>query len=214
MITAVDRKCESIRTHPELRQILINAIEHWLTWNDEDQDYQHTIANHTSTSPQMVRLVTQQNAIGWDQILLGRFSIMWSAIQDDYYATTINNTESRRRSGEQWQQAIISEVWSQWFLLWELRNKDQHGSNESTRQRIEREEVERTLRELYDLKEQMEPSVQQVLCQDITDHFNKPLWYNKNWLAVHGPLVKQSIRRARKNAIQGVKSIRQYFAQR
>jgi hypothetical protein len=215
MITALDRKCDSIRTHPELRQILITALTLWITWTDEEQDYQHTIDTNNFTSPQMVRLlVTQQNAIGWDQILLGRFSILWSDIQDDYYATTINNKDSRRRSGDQWQQAIIGEVWSQWFILWESRNKDQHGSNESTRHRLEREEVERTLCELYDLKAQMEPSVQQVLCQDITDHFNKPLWYNKNWLAVHGPLVKQSIRRAQKKAIQGVKLIRQYFAQR
>ena len=74
----------------------------------------------------------------------------------------------------------------------EMRNKDQHGSNESKRTRIEREEVEHTLCDVYDLREHMEPGVQQVLCRDIADHFSKPpLWFNKNWLAVHGPLVKK-----------------------
>ena len=79
---------------------------------------------------------------------------------------------------------------------------------------VEREEVERTLRDIYDMRAQMELSVQQLLCQNITTHFAKPLWYNKNWLAIHGPLVKQSIKRAKKKAIQGVRSIRQYFIQR
>ena len=137
-----------------------------------------------------------------------------SDIQDDYYAQTLNLKGNTRKSGAHWQKAIISEIWSQWFILWEMRNHDQHGSTESTRQRIERVEVERTLQDIYDLREQMEPSVQQVLCRDITDHFAKPLWFNKNWLAVHGPLVKQSIKRAKKKAIQGVRSIRQYFASR
>ena len=86
----------------------------------------------------------------------------------------------------------------------------------NARARAEREEVERTLRELYDLREQMEPSVQQMLCKEVSDHFAKPLWgYNKNWLAIHGALVKKSIKRAKKKAtIQGVRSIKQYFKPR
>jgi acid phosphatase class B len=100
------------------------------------------------------------------------------------------------------------------MIVWEIRNKDLHGTNETARARAEREEVERTLRDVYDLREQMEPSVQQLLCRDITEHFAKPLWFNKNWLAIHGPLVKKSIKRAKQKAIQGVRSIRQYFTPR
>ena len=95
-----------------------------------------------------------------------------------------------------------------------MRNKDLYGDNESSRARAEREEVEGTLRDIYNLREQMEPSIQKLLCQEITDHFAKPFWFNKNWLAIHGPLVKNSIKRAKKKAIQGVRSIRQYFTPR
>ena len=212
LINAVDNKCESLHTDPMLRHLLVNAISDWITWPDEETQYKYKNASNTQMSPQMARLISQQNAIGWHQLILGRFGILWSDIQDDYYATTINLKDSKRRSGNQWQKAIIGEIWSQWFILWAMRNKDKHGSNESTRNRIEREEVERTIRDIYDLREQMEPSVLEVLCRDIVDHFNKPLWFNKNWLAVHGPLVKKSIQRAKKKAIQGVRSIRQYFA--
>ena len=126
-----------------------------------------------------------------------------------------NKEEGKRRSGARWQKEIINEIWSQWFLVWEMRNTDLHGTNESTRVRAEREETERKLRDIYDLREQMEPSVQQLLlCKDLADHFAKPLWFNKNWLAIHGPLVKKSVQRARKKAIQGVRSIRQYFTKR
>ena len=73
-----------------------------------------------------------------------------------------------------------------------------HRANETVKARADREETERTLRDIYDLRDQMEPSVQQLLCRELTDHFAKPLWFNKNWLAIHGPLVKQSVKRAKK----------------
>ena len=57
--------------------------------------------------------------------------------------------------------AIITEIWTQWMIVWEIRNKDLHGATETARARAEREEVERTLRDVYDLREQMEPSVHQ-----------------------------------------------------
>jgi hypothetical protein len=72
--------------------------------------------------------------------------------------------------------------------------------------------VERTLTDIYDLRNQMEPSVQSLLHRDISAHFSKTTAYNKNWLAVYGPLVKASVKRAKAKAIQGVKSIRHYFA--
>jgi acid phosphatase class B len=126
----------------------------------------------------------------------------------------LNTKASKRRTGQRWQEAIIGELWAQWFIVWELRNKDLNGATVTAKTRGDREEVKRMLREIYNLRNRMEPSVQQILCRDITDHFVKPLWFNKNWLAVHGPIVKQSVKRAKKKAIQGVRSIRQYFAPR
>jgi hypothetical protein len=112
-------------------------------------------------------------------LFLGRFSIDWSEIQEDHYANMINSKDGKKRTGQKWQQAVIGEIWNQWFHVWGMRNKDLHGNNESAKARAEREEVERTLRDIYDLREQMEPSVQQLLCQELTDHFAKPLWFNK-----------------------------------
>jgi hypothetical protein len=214
MVKALDNKCVALNTHPELRTTLITGINQWMQWMDRSNDSDFKMNTTKSTSPIIARLILQQNDIGWKQVFLGRFCHIWSDVQEAHYVTTINADKRKKRTGLQWQKAIIGELWSQWFILWELRNKDQHGSTESTRARTEREEVERTLRDIYDLREQMEPSVQQLLCRDVTDHFVKPLWFNKNWLAVHGTLVKKSVRRAKKKAIQGVRSIRQYFTTR
>jgi hypothetical protein len=103
-----------------------------------------------------------------------------------------NSKEGKQRTRLRWQKTIIGERWTQWYVVWDMRNTDLHGENSNARARAEREEVERTLREIYDLRAQMEPSVQQLLCKEVSDHFAKPLWYNKNWLAIHGALEHQT----------------------
>ena len=139
MLNAMDKKCESLRTQPELRHLLITALTEWTSWVTEDTTYRYIPELSVNQPPTIKRVIFQQNAIGWHQLFFGRFSVAWGEVQDDYYATTINSKESKRRSGAQWQKAIIGELWSQWFILWEMRNGDQHGSTETTRQRIERE---------------------------------------------------------------------------
>jgi hypothetical protein len=168
----------------------------------------------TASSPVAIRMIANQNESGWHHLFLGRFYHEWSDVQEAHCANMLNTKERKSRTGQRWQQEIINTIWTQWFLVWEMQNNYLHGANESMRARAEREETERTLRDINDLREQMEPSVQQLLCKDLTDHFAKPLWFNKNWLPIHGPLVKTSVRRAKKKAIQGVRSIRQYFTQR
>jgi hypothetical protein len=165
-------------------------------------------------SPAVRRVIFQQNRIGWDHVFQGQFSLSWSDLQDDYYvqqARIADTDNPQRLTGNYWQAATIGVIWTQWFQLWEMRNNDLHGADKSEKAQAERTEVERTLREIYDIKCQLEPSVQQLLCQDITDHFNKSVWFNKNWLAIHAPLVTMSLKRVKTRAIQGVRSIRSYF---
>ena len=214
MLHAIDRKCDDLKTAPELRAILLKALKAWTHSLADTTETPFLVDPTSASTPALTRLIANQNDIGWKHVFLGRFCTDWSDVQDAHYATMLNKKEGKRRTGEQWQKEIINEIWSQWFLVWAMRNQDLHGVNESTRARAEREETERTLRDIYDLREQMEPSVQQLLCKELADHFAKPLWFNKNWLAIHGPLVKKSVQRAKKKAIQGVRSIRQYFTTR
>ena len=215
MIKAVDRKCESLQTQPALRALLTKALHEWLQWNDGEMEEPFAMTPESNTPNEQRRLIARQNDIGWNQhILLGRFCQDWSDIQEAHYATMLNPKLGKQRTGLRWQTTIIGEIWAQWFIVWEIRNNDLHGTNETAKARADREETERALRDIYDLRDQMEPSVQQLLCRELTDHFAKPLWFNKNWLAIHGPLVKQSVKRAKKKAMQGVRSIRQYFTPR
>ena len=210
MIQTVEKKCTDLRTMPSLKALLLQALREWLQYSSDDETPYQLQAPSKATSA-IRRLVFQQNAIGWEHLFLGRFSSEWSSLQDEYYARQAHLTDTKRQTGLRWQTAIISTVWTQWFLLWEVRNKSLHGADVQAKAQAERREVERMLVDIYDVRNQMEPSVQKLLCRDITEQFAKPVTYNKNWIAVYGPLAKQSIKRAKARAIQGVKSLQHYF---
>ena len=58
----------------------------------------------------------------------------------------------------------------------------------------------------------MEPSAHALLCADIQQHLQKPLWMTHNWLQIHAPLFQASMQRVKARAIQEVlRNIRTYF---
>ena len=101
-------------------------------------------------------------------MFLGRFSVKWSDIQDACYVTRPNYRPKKSRKGAQWQVAIITCLWDQWYLLWESRDKDFYGADTRQSALIERQNALRTLRDLYDLRNHYEPSAQDK--SDLPDH--------------------------------------------
>jgi hypothetical protein len=205
-LTSIDARCNNLTTDPHLRNLLCNAVSNWMELETEDNT---KFCVDPGDFPNAYRrLIMQQNRIGWEHIFQGRFSTDWSLLQDNFYANQLNHKPNqKRRTGHSWQVAIIRCVWSRWYLVWEMRNHDLHGADESSQAKANREEVERSLRVIYDVRALMEPSVQTLLCKDITSHFSRTTRYNQNWLAVYGPLVRSSIRRAKERAIQNVRPI-------
>ena len=158
----------------------------------------------------LIDLIRTQSAIGWRQLFNGRFSKYWAQRQDEYYARTDTNQRNRRQTGQQWQTNIIGEIWEAWFLIWEKRNQDIHGFDMHSKAEATRRKVNHSLREIYDLRHQLEPSVQELLEEDVAVHPRRPTWVNQNWLAVHGPLVAAIVRKFKNGVLRGVRSIRDY----
>ena len=208
MVNKVDEVCAKLKTKPELRHLLYDALSEWVHHDIPTQVFR---VDPTSYPSELHRLIAQQNAIGWDHLFHGRFSAEWSRLQDEYYARLVNTDNEKRRTGHRWQTAIIGKIWDQWFLLWAMRNEDKHGADTTARARADRLEVERGLRELYELRYQMEPSVRALLCTDISEHYAKSTKYNQNWLSVHGPTIRSSVKSAKAKALRNMRSIREWF---
>ena len=64
----------------------------------------------------------------------------------------------------------IGSIWTQWCLLWQLRNQVIHGRNTQDRQRKQDEANLRKLRKIYSQREFLEPSVQELLFDTVQEH--------------------------------------------
>ena len=107
--------------------------------------------------------------------------------------------------------AIIGAVWESWYEEWTTRNQDVHGADATQKATIERRDVLRSLRAIYDKRCSYEPSTQELFMKEIRDHEVHTTRQLKNRLAINEPTFQISFRRAKKAALAGMKSIRQYF---
>lgn len=155
-------------------------------------------------------LILRQNAIGWRNILRGRFSHEWQRIQNDYFMKH-RRKAAYKRTGARWQQKLITVIWELWYALWEIRNGEVHGTTEATRAQAQRQEVNRQLTAIFADRAFMEPEVQNLLEADPETQIQRPQLLTKNWLAMVGPVIRSSVRRRKKVSLAGVRSLRTYF---
>ena len=206
-IQVVSKLCKKLGTRPILQALLETAIHEWITCPPATR---LLIRPHRHPD-ELTQLICQQNLIGWHHMFSGRFSQLWADLQDTYHAREKQPDDPKQRTGQRWQVLINSCLLDQWFEVWKQRNQEVHGHDAHTRDMAARAEVERRLRALYAVKEQMEPSVQVLFYNTVESHFVHTLIHNQNWLAIHEPLGISSIRTVRSKAIQGVPSIRRFL---
>jgi hypothetical protein len=185
---------------------LVRAIREWL--NDDTDIW---VPDPTTVSRNLHTLITEQAAIGWRQIFNGRFSSEWSRLQDQYSASMDTERRTKSMTGDRWQAAIIGDIWDKWLKLWEMRNKDLHGASVLSRNTALRLEAEQTLDDIYSMREHLEPQLQNLLRKSVVDHRGESIRANQNWIAVHGKLFREGLKRARDQTKQGMRSILSYF---
>lgn len=202
--------CRNAGTAPLLQEVLVKGIQQWLL---TPQASSQSIEGHAS---EIQWLIHQQNQIGWRQIFHGRCSVQWARLQDLHFQRTqphdgASTASTVKQTGERWLVNLILFVWDKWYTLWKQRNQDLHGVDVATRAEAERKEIRRQLQDIYQRRHDLEPRVQDLLFANVEQHYEVPTFITKNWLASHTGLIRESLRRVKAKAIQGVRSIRTYF---
>ena len=144
-LTALEARMLEMRTKRHVRILLLQKLECIIEGRD-----------HTTLviAPEVEDLCQAQDIIGWNQILKGRFSRMW---------TTNSTFPSQQLKHTNWTVEIIDCIFANWWLLWEIRNKDRHGHNNTTRAQASSIQVQRELQQFYDRFQRTAPQTLQWL---------------------------------------------------
>ena len=135
-----------------------------------------------------------------------------------FYSTTSTQVQrehakSTEEKGKQWQKKFRTEIWKQWSILWKRPYELFHAKTQSTRQDALRRTAAADLRAIYDTREQLDPEAQQLFFQELQDHIQRHQpQTTRNWLHTNAPILRESLRRAKRRALAGVRSIHSYFA--
>ena len=101
----------------------------------------------------------------------------------------------------------------EYTALWKTRNDMVHGKTQGTQAAALQSAAAIELRSIYDSRAQLEPTVEQLLFREVQDHTKRHQHSTtRNWLHTNEPIFRESLRRAKRRAIAGVRSIRSYFA--
>jgi hypothetical protein len=195
--------CEN-RTCPHLRQLMQDSIRNWFQSSSKIE------IDPAQYHDKLRAVIKQQNRIGWRQLIHGRFGVAWSIVQT-HYLRSLQPSQDTNTSGIKWQTSLILFVWDKWYTLWKQRNHDLHGNEISTTNQSIQQETKRQLNDIYQHRHMYEPQVQALLYQDVNDHDKHPIIVTRNWLATNRGIFSESLRRVKKRALKGMKSLRTYF---
>ena len=166
-----------METGPEVRQMLVEKLRAVLD------------GQPTSTVPvdaAIEEIGTQQDQIGWEQLLRGRFGWTWNTHErtQPSQATTCRG---------QWTTEVIFFIWEQWWKLWELRNHDRHGHDLATRMQAQEQQVHQEIQNLYaDYAHKVPQHLRWLFDTTIETHRSRPTAATRQWLNTWKPIVESA----------------------
>jgi hypothetical protein len=187
-------------TKPYLQTILLDGIS---------ERFEGRVLQPGVYPPAYEKLIRQQGIIGWRQLFNGRMSVEWDRLQDNCLFTQA--LQSNTKSGVLWTTAVITVLWKHFEIVWKIRNDVIHGHDVSTRNQIQRTKAHNQVKRIYNQRDNFLPRDRNFLFEDIADHLVMPTIALLNWLATYKPLFKDSIKKAKKHALDRVKAIATYF---
>ena len=182
-------RCDKLQTDPALVDLLLYGLEN------------HFKGIPIPTAPALIpprlrSLCEAQEAIGWDQLQLGRFSCKWRDFQLQYL-TRNNIPRTNTNHGTTWTSLIIQVIWEHSQKEWKNRNDDRHGKEESIRTQIRIERAKRETEALYRLRNQcMAHGQTHFFYTSLELHFAKETtaWALEAWLSSYAPLIQKQVR--------------------
>jgi hypothetical protein len=157
--------------HHVLRLIGL-AITHWRTTKNP--------ARPKFLPPTLYSLFDCQAHIGWDQVLLGRFSSRW------VHGSSLPNLTTRGLT------YIIKTIWNQIYDVWIQRCNRAHGDNNNSKRKMALLPLTPQVHKLYQERQTVPISEQYIFKKTVEDTLELPTAALENWIFKANIRIKQA----------------------
>jgi hypothetical protein len=178
-ITKLRQKLDSLDTHPQLQQLLMEAMYHIIRGIPEPPE------PFPFEDFDMPEVFNSQALIGWEQLLLGRFSQSWVKAQDAYLGPRATKT----KNGTTWLTAVIDLIFKEWYQLWESRNDDRHGKDQTTKAAAEKAQVIREVQQLFAKKPHVPSHLHYIFRRPLAQMLQQATYVLRAWVNSFKPVL-------------------------
>jgi hypothetical protein len=124
-------------------------------------------------------LLTTQTTISWGHLLHGRWTTLWSDIQQDHMH---RRHRSKKFNPAVWHHKLLNPLLSECHALWTLQNSERHGTAKTIQRQKRLEQLERDLIDLYKYKTKVLASDCDLFDRPIANLLTVPLNESSKWM--------------------------------
>lgn len=158
---------KSIRTHPHIIDIVTSRLRQWHDGSD--------LSPFHTNVPGLAEAVQEQDSIGWEAAIEGRWANSWRELQLGYY-----QWKGRRNSGRRWLIAVIKRLWTIAWDLWDHRNKVRLEEEAATAKRRVQENISAQF--LAGFRDLLPSEHKLLTSRPLRSRLADPLFRQQSWL--------------------------------
>jgi hypothetical protein len=123
MIQELKMSMVNLGVHAATIAVIITGISDWI--NDTTMANVQEIVPNASES--LKNAVMEQNTLGWDQFIRGRWSMKWAEL----FMYDIDHSQliDKFTTADNWGKKIIGIIWRHILIIWKVRNDTEYGIN-------------------------------------------------------------------------------------
>ena len=199
MLTTLREYLKSRRTPPVLADLLCTALEKPASLSQRPPPRTATIYH---------ALYSEQNAIGWNQLVYGRFTKRWSNLYTSWFEY---NRIAPPKTGQTWAVGILRIIWKHIIDLWLTRNEDQHGRDAAEHERKLRHRLTGHVFSLYAFRGDLPEHSRHIYNMSASLLLQKSTRQIQAWIHVATPFIHKARKAAVVQLKESTHDIREFF---
>ena len=205
LLSHLRRKHDNQASNPYLLDILVDGLHSWFTSKQVD----------TTRYPRRYhQLIHEQTEIGWRHLFNGHATTQWRIRQDLFLRHS--NIHTQTNTGAAWILRTLTTIWTEFFHIWHQRNEEIHGHNTKTQNQARHRRLHAEMELLHSMRSQVLAADSDAFIGDGPAALETFLTVStathiQNWIHIWRPVIISSVQSAQAFAIQGVRSMTDYF---